>query len=110
MATTPHPGGNPQRARRMNPPALRALLADSLVLWGVTGRSDITDQGVRITANDLVLHVVPASPDESPIRWWLIREDRRRPAASMLGLLRSLRYALNATSAEPARARVSAAP
>jgi hypothetical protein len=53
----------------MNPPALRALLADSLALWGVTGRSDITDQGVRITANDLVLHVVPASPDESPIRW-----------------------------------------
>jgi hypothetical protein len=47
-------------------------------------------------------------PEEAPMRWWLISETRRRPAASMLGLLRSLRYALNATSAEPARARVAA--
>jgi hypothetical protein len=92
----------------MNPPALRALITDSLILWGVAGRVDIADAGVRITAGDLVLHVVPALPEEVSIRWWLIRETRRRPAASMLGLLRSLRYALNATSAEPARARVAA--
>jgi hypothetical protein len=92
----------------MNPPALRALIADSLTLWGVAGRVDIADAGVRITAADLVLHVVPALPEEAPMRWWLISETRRRPAASMLGLLRSLRYALNATSAEPARARVAA--
>jgi hypothetical protein len=92
----------------MNPPALRALLTDSLALWGVSGRAEITDKGVRIIANDLVLLVAPASPDESPIRWWLIREGRRRPAASILGLLRSLRYALNATATEPARARVAA--
>ena len=92
----------------MNPPALRALIADSLTLWGVAGRVDIADAGVRITAADLVLHVVPALPEEAPMRWWLISETRRRPAASMLGLLRSLRYALNATNAEPARARVAA--
>ena len=92
----------------MNPPALRALIADSLKLWGVAGRVDIADEGVRITAGDLVLHVAPALPEEAPMRWWLISETRRRPAASMLGLLRSLRYALNATSAEPARARVAA--
>lgn len=92
----------------MNPPALRALIADSLTLWGVVGRVDIADAGVRITAADLALHVAPALPEETPIRWWLISETRRRPAASMLGLLRSLRYALNATSAEPARARVAA--
>jgi len=92
----------------MNPPALRALIADSLMLWGVAGCVDIADAGVRITAADLVLHVAPAMPEESPMRWWLISETRRRPAASMLGLLRSLRYALNATSAEPARARVAA--
>jgi hypothetical protein len=92
----------------MNPPALRALIADSLTLWGVAGRVDIADAGVRITAGDLVLHVAPAAPGEAPMRWWLISEARRRPAASMLGLLRSLRYALGATSAEPARARVAA--
>ena len=92
----------------MNPPALRALIADSLTLWGVAGCVDIADAGVRITAADLVLHVAPAMPEESLMRWWLISETRRRPAASMLGLLRSLRYALNATSAEPARARVAA--
>jgi hypothetical protein len=92
----------------MNPPALRALLADSLTLWGVAGRVEIADGGVRIVADEQVLHVTQAEPGEAPMRWWLISETRRRPAASMLGLLRSLRYALNATSAEPARARVSA--
>jgi hypothetical protein len=83
----------------MNPPALRALIADSLTLWGVVGRVDIADAGIKITAADLVLHVAPALPEEAPMRWWLISEARRRPAASMLGLLRSL---------EPARARVAA--
>ncbi|MFM7690957.1 MAG: hypothetical protein ACKPAC_16125 [Alphaproteobacteria bacterium] len=92
----------------MNPTALRALLADSLTLWGVAGRVDITDGGVRLTAGNQVLHVAQAAPAEAPMRWWLISETRRRPAASMLGLLRSLRYALNATNAEPARARVAA--
>ncbi|MGI9127866.1 MAG: hypothetical protein ACR2IG_06625 [Roseomonas sp.] len=92
----------------MNPPALRALIADSLTLWGVAGRVDITDAGVRITVGELVLHIAPALPEDAPMRWWLISETRRRPAASVLGLLRSLRYALNATGAEPARARVAA--
>jgi hypothetical protein len=84
------------------------LLADSLTLWGVVGRVEIADGGVRVIAGDQVLHVTQAAPAEAPMRWWLVREGRRRPAASMLGLLRSLRYALNATSAEPARARVAA--
>jgi hypothetical protein len=92
----------------MNPPALRALIADSLALWGVAGRVDIADTGVRITVGDQVLHVAQAAPEDAPMRWWLISETRRRPAASMLGLLRSLRYALGATSAEPVRARVAA--
>lgn len=92
----------------MNPPALRALITDSLTLWGVTGRVDIADAGVRITAGDQVLHVAQAAPEEAPMRWWLISEARRRPAASVLGLLRSLRYALNATATEPARAQVAA--
>jgi hypothetical protein len=69
---------------------------------------EIADGGVRVIAGDQVLHVTQAAPAEAPMRWWLVREGRRRPAASMLGLLRSLRYALNATSAEPARARVAA--
>ena len=91
----------------MNPPALRALIADSLTLWGVAGRVDIVDAGVKITVGDQVLHVAQAAPADAPMRWWLISETRQRPAASMLGLLRSLRYALNATNTEPARARVA---
>lgn len=91
----------------MNPPVLRALLADSLTLWGVSGRVEIADAGVRIIADDQVLHVMEAAPEEAPMRWWVLREGQRRPAASVLGLLRSLRYALNATAAEPARARVA---
>jgi len=108
MAAATHFAGNPHRTRRMNPPALRALLADSLTLWGVAGRVEIADGGMRIIAGEQVLHVTRAAQGEAPMRWWLISETRRRPAASMLGLLRSLRYALNVTSAVPARARVAA--
>lgn len=91
----------------MNSPVLRALLADSLTLWGVAGRVEIADDRIKIIAAEKVLHVAQGAPGEAPMRWWLISETRRRPAASMLGLLRSLRYALNATEAESARARVA---
>ena len=47
----------------MNPPALRALLADSLTLWGVAGRVDIADSGLKITVGDQVLHVAQAAPE-----------------------------------------------
>jgi hypothetical protein len=72
----------------VTPPELRALLADSLAVWGVEARVAIEGEGVRVGA----LLVMPAA--EPPIRWWLESEGRRRPCTSVLGLLRALRNAL----------------
>lgn len=81
----------------MTPPELRALLADSLAVWGVEARAEIAEDGVRVAgigAGEVgPLLVTPA--DQPPIRWWLTRADgTRRPCTSVLGLLRSLRNAL----------------
>lgn len=94
----------------MTPPALRDLLADSLALWGVTGRVNVADDGVVVLAGDLRLTVARAEPGADPIRWWLIRDGRRRPCPSLLGLMRSLRNTLGVPGAAPARVRASAAP
>ena len=94
----------------MTPPALRDLLADSLTLWGVAGRVAVADAGVSIHAAGAVLLISAADPADKPIRWWLTRDQRRRPCSSVLGLLRSLRNALGAPGAAPGRVRVSAAP
>ncbi len=73
----------------MTPPELRALLADTLQLWGVEGRVVIEGEAVTIGA----LRVSAAAPADLPIRWWLERPGQKRPCTSVLGLLRSLRNA-----------------
>lgn len=93
----------------MTPPALRDFLADSLSLWGVAGRVHIAGDGVCISAGDLLVEVTPAPAGDDPIRWWVLRDGRRRPCPSVLGLLRTLRNALGVPGAAPARVRVSAA-
>ena len=71
----------------MTPPELRALLADSLALWGIEARVVVEEGGVRAGT----IRVRPAAEAELPIRWWLERDGRERPCTSVLGLLRSLR-------------------
>ena len=94
----------------MTPPALRDLLADSLALWGVAGRVSVADGGVAVVTADMSLVVARADAGEDPIRWWVTRDGRRRPCPSVLGLLRTVRNALDVPGAAPARVRVSAAP
>ncbi|HYZ32870.1 MAG TPA: hypothetical protein VE684_11400 [Crenalkalicoccus sp.] len=95
----------------MTPPETRALVADSLALWGVAAPVAIAGEGVAVTAPDgtrLVLH--PATAEEEPVRWWLERGGTRRPCTGVLGALRALRNAVGAGEAEALRLRVAVPP
>lgn len=93
----------------MTAPELRALVSDSLALWGVAAAVSIAEDGVALAAPDgTPLRVHPAAPEERPVRWWLERPGQRRPCTSVLGLLRGLRNALGAgEAADPRRLRVA---
>ena len=77
----------------MTPPALRALLQDSLALWGVDGRVSVAGDGVTVAVAGVHIGVAPAPTTDLPIRWWVQRGPQRRPCTSVLGLLRTLRNA-----------------
>jgi hypothetical protein len=93
----------------VTPPELRALLADSLVVWQVEGaRIALAGDGVAVTAPDgTVLRIIPAAAGDAPLRWWLERPGQRRPHTGMTGLLRGLRNALGAGDGLPSRLRMA---
>jgi hypothetical protein len=83
---------------------LRTLMKDSLTVWKVRG--DVTSGNppadVVINAEGgIVVSVEPAPVEDSPIRWW-VRWDtpgnasRSRPCTSVVGLLRTVRDAVDA--------------
>ncbi len=97
----------------MTPEALarvRALLADSLMVWRVRGEVAAGEPPAVavIRAEDgTVVWVEPAPESESPIRWWVrwhvpgaaaqaLPAPRSRPCTSAVGLLRTVREALGA--------------
>jgi hypothetical protein len=96
----------------MTPPELRALLADSLELWGVVATARVAGNGVAVAAPDgTPIAVRPAAAEDRPIRWWLERPGQRRPCTSVTGLLRALRNAVGAgEDGAIRRLRVAAAP
>jgi hypothetical protein len=73
---------------------LRALLLDSLSLWGVTGRVEAHADGLAVNG----AFVVQRAPiDMRPVRWLLHRPGRSpRVAPSIGALLTALRNALTA--------------
>ncbi len=76
---------------------LRALLLDCLALWGVKGRVEAADAGIRIIADTATLGVERAPVDMRPVRWLLHRPNRPpRVAPSIGALLTALRNALGA--------------
>ena len=83
----------------MTPPELRALLADSVALWGADARVVVDGDAVRVGE----MRVTAAAPGDLPIRWWLERPGQKRPCTSVLGLLRSLRNALGGGEARKLR-------
>ena len=95
----------------MTPPELRALVSDSLALWGVAAAVSVSEDGVALSAPDgTPLRVRAAPAGERPVRWWLERPGQKRPCTSVLGLLRGLRNAVGAGEADAPRLRVAPAP
>jgi hypothetical protein len=118
VSGTPIPAG-------VTPGQLGRLLACSLDLWGIDGQSRTgCGHAVRV---DLAaggrFALLPAAPGEQPVRWWILwlepgssvddadvrqRAVRRKPCASVSGVLRTLRETLGVAS--QARARVGVSP
>ena len=97
----------------MTPPELRALVSDSLALWGLAGvvAVSVAEDGVVLDApGGTPLRVRTAPVGERPVRWWLERPGQTRPCTSFLGLLRGLRNAVGAGEADAPRLRVAATP
>ncbi len=95
---------------------LHRLLAASLALWQTDAqllpRDGQTPLLLHRPAHGEWLGVVAAAAQETPIRWWVVwyRDDppgaqpvRRKPCASTLGLLRTLREALGVPAQGKAR-------
>jgi hypothetical protein len=95
----------------MTPPELRALLADTIAVWGIVdAQATLDGGGVVVSLPDgAALRVRAAAGAERPVRWWLERDGRRRPCLGTIGLLRALRNALGAGEGAPQRLRIAAA-
>jgi hypothetical protein len=86
---------------------LRALVADTLLVWGGDARAAWDGDALRVTAAD---GRAAALTRGGPGRWMLAVEGgRTRPSASITGLLEALRRAVGPRDPEPAL-RVTAPP
>ena len=85
------------------------LLAQSLVAWRLGGSVRRTDDGtIRISCNAIDISVGPA-PADVPFRWTVTISGRRRPAISLVAVLRQVREALDPGYAR-SKVRVVVAP
>ena len=82
--------------------AVKHLLRDCLVLWGVKGRILADGGDVSVIMDEGAFVVRAASPDMRPVRWLLQTPPRRaanrppRALPSIVALLSALRNALGA--------------
>ena len=85
------------------------LLEQSLIAWRVIGRVRRGDDGViTITGLGRAIIVARAEPGH-PFRWLVTVDGRRRPAVSLVAVLRQVRGALDPGHAAT-RVRFGAAP
>ena len=71
------------------------LLAQSLVAWRMVGSVRRAGDGsVLISCNAIDIAVEPA-PSNEPFRWMVTVAGRRRPAISLVAVLRQVRTALD---------------
>ena len=85
------------------------LLRQSLAAWGVGGEvRRVADGAVALTAAGRELRVTRAAPG-LPFRWMLAEGGRTRGVTSIVGLLRSVRAAID-PGYRPARVRFAPTP
>jgi len=92
--------------------ALRALLQDCLLLWGVDGRASWDGDDLLLTAAGQWVAVRPAGVADRPARWFLRAGDaaRLRPCLSITGLLTAVRAALDAPASRRLRIAAGSGP
>jgi len=84
------------------------LLTQSLVCWGVAGQVERTNDGAIAIKATTDIRIEPAAED-SMFRWMVTIGGRKRPAISVLAVLRQVREALDPGYAAN-RVRVTVAP
>jgi hypothetical protein len=84
------------------------LMRESLAAWGVEGQVEPAGNHALIIAGKKQIRIEP-SPEDSMFRWLVTIDSRRRPALSLLAVLRQVRTALDPGYAGR-RPRVAVAP
>ncbi len=84
------------------------LLTESLAAWCVAGRVERTGDGGIVIGGNRTIRIEPA-PQDSMFRWMVAINGRKRPALSVLAVLRQVREALDPDYAAN-RVRVALAP
>jgi len=84
------------------------LLTESLAAWCVAGTVERTCDGAITIGGDTEIRIEPA-PRDSVFRWMVAIDGRKRPALSLLAVLRQVRKALEPDYAAN-RVRVAIAP
>jgi hypothetical protein len=84
------------------------LLTESLAAWCVAGTIERTSDDAIAIHGDREIKIQPAPPD-SIFRWMVAIDGRKRPALSVLAVLRQVREALDPDYAAN-KVRVAVAP
>jgi hypothetical protein len=84
------------------------LLTESLAAWRVTGAVERANDGAIVIGGTKCIRVEPATADLM-FRWFVTIDGRKRPAISLLAVLRQVRDALDPGHAA-SRVRVAVAP
>jgi hypothetical protein len=90
---------------------VRELVGQSLAAWRLAGEAACTHDGAIVigrTGNNRTIRIEPA-PHDAMFRWMVAVDGRKRPAVSLLAVLRQLRAALDPDFAAT-RVRVTVAP
>ena len=88
---------------------LRALLRDSLTLWGVSGVVSVAEHEVRIAIDAGTFAVAQADAALRPVRWFYQTPERAaagrppRAAPSIVALLSALRNAMEGAGGDRLR-------
>ena len=77
----------------MSDDRIRAFLSDTLALWRVSGTVEPGDAPVVAIIRTEQSDAISIERGAPPFRW-IVRTDRTRPCASLVGLLNALRGAL----------------
>ena len=88
---------------------LLTLLEQSLLTWRVLGKARLGDDGAIVISRLGADISVTRAPQGQPFRWMVAIDGRRRPALSLVAVLRQVRAALD-PDFKPVRIRIAGMP